>query len=184
MDKIFDDSTARVFFALWPNDAERSAMAAWQPVLKLICGGRLMRADTLHLTLVFLGNVSCARLEALQLAAQEVSAVGFDLLIDEARYWQHNHILYTAPGVVPRPLACLVSELEQALRRHQFEFEQRDYQPHLTLLRNARCDPAFLPAMPPVSWPIRDFVLLQAAPHNGVAAYRVLARFPLQKFGE
>jgi len=184
MDNIPKNSTARVFFALWPNDAERSALAAWQAVLKPTCGGRVMRADTLHLTLVFLGNVPCARLEALQLAAQEVSAPGFDLLIDEARYWQHNHILYTAPGVVPRQLAYLVSALEKSLLHHQFEFEQRDYQPHLTLLRNARCGVASLAALPPVSWQIRDFVLLQSAPQNGVAAYQVLARFPLQEFGK
>lgn len=183
MDDLSDNSMARVFFALWPNDAERSVLAAWQAVLKAACGGRLMRADSLHLTLVFLGNIPCARLEALQLAAREVGAGGFELCLDEARYWQHNHILYTAPGVVPRPLAWLVSELEHALRQHQFEFEQRAYQPHLTLLRNARCGNASLAAPPPVSWKIRDFVLLQSAPHHGVPAYRVLARFPLAEVG-
>lgn len=98
MDTQAENSTVRVFFALWPDSAVREGLAAWQPALKQLCGGREMRPDTLHLTLVFLGDIPCARLEALQLAAAEVSAQGFDVCLDEARYWGHNHILYNAPA--------------------------------------------------------------------------------------
>ena len=86
-------------------------MAAWQPPLQQLCGGRLMSADKLHNTLVFLGNVQPDRLEALQLAAQEVNGAEFQLAFDIARYWGHNHIVYAAPGTVPTKLVQLVSEL-------------------------------------------------------------------------
>ena len=179
MEAITDNSTARVFFALWPDEALRAALAAWQPALKQLCGGREMRPDTLHLTLVFIGEVAAERLESLQLAAQEISAQRFELCIDEARYWRHNHILYNAPRTIPEQLLHLVRELENSLLRHHFKFDQREYKPHVTLMRKAIWHDAPLPVMPPLHWSVREFVLLQSVPRRGVAAYRVLASFPL-----
>ena len=172
-------SKVRIFFALWPSDEERAALAAWQAPLRELCGGRAMRADTLHATLVFLGDVEESRLEALQLAAQEVKGRAFHLAFDVARYWGHNHILYAAASNVPSKLMQLVEELEQHLIRHRFHFEKRPYKPQLTLLRHAKCSDAPLPAMPRVVWRVRDFVLVQSVPDMNGANYQVLARFLL-----
>lgn len=176
-----DNPTARVFFALWPDDCERRALAGWQPPLQRLCGGRVMRADTLHVTLVFLGEIPCERLEALTLAAREVVAPRFALTLDVARYWGHNHILYTAPRIVPPQLAQLVSELERRLRHSRFRFDVREYKPHATLLRNASWSDAPLPGLPPVRLEVGSFVLLQSVQQDGAAAYRVLACFPLSE---
>lgn len=169
----------RVFFALWPDDAERAALALWQPPLQQLCSGRAMAADKLHNTLVFLGEVASERLEGLQLAAQEVSGAAFQLSFDTARYWGHNHIVYAAPGVVPAKLAQLVSDLEQRLRHHRFKFDPRSYKPHVTLLRGAQWSDSPLPAMPQVLWKMRDFALVQSTSDRQGARYEVLARFPL-----
>jgi 2'-5' RNA ligase len=172
-------SRVKVFFALWPSDAEREALSAWQPALKKICGGRAMRAQTLHATLVFIGQIDEARLEALQLAAQEVSARGFELCLDHARYWGHNHIAYAAPGSMPEQLMQLVEGLEKSLRRHRFKFDHREYKPHVTLLRNAHWTDEPLPNLPPVRWQAGDFALVQSLQGE----YRVLARFPFGASG-
>lgn len=169
----------RVFFALWPDDAERAALAAWQPALHKLCGGRNMRPDILHNTLVFLGDIEPHRLEALQLAAQEVDGEAFELPFDVARYWGHNRIVYAAPGSVPPQLAQLVHGLEQRLAKHHFDFDQRPYRPHVTLLRNARWADAPLPGMNRVVWRAKDFALVQSTPDETGANYRALARFPL-----
>jgi 2'-5' RNA ligase len=174
------NSTARVFFALWPSATERAALSAWQPPLRELCGGRAMLAANLHNTLVFVGNVAEHRLEALQLAAQEVEAERFDLRFDLARYWGHNHIVFAAPHSVPPQLAQLVHDLEQRLERHRFRFDRRDYKPHVTLLRHAKWSDVPLPEMPAVPWPVRDFVLVQSPQQEGESHYRVLARFPLR----
>ncbi|MBI5919464.1 MAG: RNA 2',3'-cyclic phosphodiesterase [Nitrosomonadales bacterium] len=142
--------SARVFFALWPDATECAELAAWQPPLQQLCCGRVMRADTLHVTLVFLGEVAESRLEALKLAAQEVRGERFELSLDTARYWEHNHIVHAAPQYMPPALAALVGELEQRLRQHRFAFERREYKPHVTLLRHAQWMDASLPEMPPV----------------------------------
>lgn len=177
------DGKARVFFALWPDAAQRAALAAWQPPLQKLCGGKAMRADTLHATLVFLGDVVQHRLEALQLAAQEVSGAPFEICFDEARYWGHNHIVYAAPACVPEPLAQLVQQLEQRLRQHRFHFDQRSYKPHLTLLRHARWNDTPLPAPAAVAWAVHEFALVQSLRNEQGARYRVLARFPLAGTG-
>lgn len=180
MSKQAREPSARVFFALWPDDTERAALAAWQPALRKLCGGRSMRAETLHATLVFLGDVVLHRLEALQLAAQEVEGESCDLVFDAARYWGHNHIVYAAPHTAPPQLAQLVQALEQRLGSHHFHFDKRPYKPHITLLRHAHWDDAPLPEMPGVMWRIRDFALVQSAPDEEGANYRVLARFHLR----
>ncbi|MDH4233938.1 MAG: RNA 2',3'-cyclic phosphodiesterase [Gallionella sp.] len=174
-----DNPTPRVFFALWPKAAESAVLAAWQVPLHRLCGGRAMRGENLHATLVFIGGIEQARLEALQLAAQEVAAEGFELCFDEARYWGHNHIVYAAPNHVPQQLAQLVGALEQRLVAHRFKFDRREYNPHITLLRNARWTDFPLPVMTSVCWQISDFALVQSANQDGLADYRVLARFPL-----
>lgn len=173
------EASARVFFALWPDDAERAALAAWQPALHKLCGGRIMRADTLHTTLLFLGDVVLHRLEALQLAAQEAEGGSCELAFDVARYWGHNHIVFAAPLDVPPQPAQLVQTLEQHMARHRFRFDKRPYKPHVTLLRHAQWSDAPLPGMQRVVWQARSFVLVQSASDEQGANYRVLARFPL-----
>jgi len=173
------NTSVRVFFALWPAAAERDQLAAWQKPLQHLCGGRTMRGETLHNTLVFIGDVEQPRLEALQLAAKEVNGKAFELCFDVARYWGHNHIVYAAPDEIPQHLAQLADALEQRLRAHHFKFDRREYKPHVTLLRNAKWTDAPLPGMRPVYWQIKDFALVQSVLQDGLTRYQVLAKFPL-----
>ena len=79
-----------------------------------------MRGETLHSTLVFIGNVEQSRLEALQLVAQEVSGRAFELCFDAAQYWGQNHIVYAAPGNRRSSSAQLVGTLQQSPERARF----------------------------------------------------------------
>ena len=173
------NKTARVFFALWPDDAERAAMTAWQSPLQQVCGGRAMAAEKLHNTLVFLGDVQLERLEALQLAAQEVSTERFHVVFDTAKYWGRNHIVYASPREIPPKLSTLVSSLEKILLCHHFKFDQRGYKPHITLLRHAKWNDNPLPEMPSVVWGKQDFALVHSVSGEQGVGYEVLARFPL-----
>jgi 2'-5' RNA ligase len=177
MKSMKNEHSLLLFFALWPGAAELAALAAWQPPLQKLCGGRMMRTDTLHSTLVFLGEVAEHRLEAQRLAAQEIDFHGFELNLIAAHYWGHNHIVYAAPESVPQPLAQLVSDLDHNLRKHRFQFEDRPYKLHVTLLRNAYWSDAALPTMPAVSWKFDEFVLVQSLSDAQGARYEVLARF-------
>ena len=171
----------RLFFTLWPKDEERTAMASWQGPLLKLCGGRSIPADILHSTLVFFGNVDVERLEALQLAAQEVSGSAFKLILDVARYWGQNHIVYAAPSHVPAQLIGLVEALEKSLHRHHFNFDQRVYKPHVTLLRHAHFTDRPLPTMQKIIWEINDFSLMRSIGGEQGAKYETLCRVPLGK---
>lgn len=180
MTSAHSDNSMRVFFALRPDEKERAALAAWQPPLHKLCGGKATRPGNLHATLVFLGSVAAHRLEALKLAAQEVQGGKFDLALDLAHYWGHNHIVHAAPSLIPQPLPTLVHSLEQGLIRHHFHFDRRpDYKPHVTLLRHARWTDAPLPAMPEVVWKIDGFALMQSLGGEDGVTYQLLERFPL-----
>lgn len=170
----------RLFFAVWPSEAERAALAAWQTALHAQCGGRVMRPEGLHVTLAFLGEVEEARLEALQLAAQEVVAQPSVLTLDGARYWGHNHIVYAAAAEEPPRLLQLASGLQQNLLRHGFRLDAGRFQAHVTLLRNARCGATPLPAVAPVRWSVNEFALVQSVLDQHGSRYQVLARFPLR----
>jgi len=162
MNPLSESDNVRVFFALWPNASERDRLAAWLAPLQCIYGGRMMRPETLHNTLVFIGAIATNRLEALQQAAAQVNGSAFELCFDEARYWGHNRIMYAAPSRTPRRLLNLAEALQRHLRRHGFEFDQRAYQAHVTLLRNARRSDEPPPELAPVNWRIGEFVLVQS----------------------
>jgi 2'-5' RNA ligase len=185
MEQLTDNQSARVFFALWPTAVEGEQLGSWQKSLMSLTGGRPMRRETLHATLAFIGEVDSAKLGTLQLAAREVATEDFMLCFDEVRYWGHNHIIYAAPSHSPQKLAQLVDALERSLNKHHCKFDRREYQPHVTLLRNAPWgDDAALPVMQPVCWQIRDFALVQSVRQHGLSGYRVLARFPLARRSE
>ncbi|MDD2928510.1 MAG: RNA 2',3'-cyclic phosphodiesterase [Sideroxydans sp.] len=171
------ETTRRLFFALWPDEAEQAALADWQAPLRKCCGGKAMRTDTLHCTLVFLGQVAEQRLEALLLAAQEATFRPFEFELGVAHYWGHNHIVYAAPKDTPPELSELVTSLQDILRAHRFRFEERLYKPHVTLLRHANWTDAALPSMPSVRLRCREFVLVQSLSDAQGARYEVLCRF-------
>lgn len=180
MDARDSGKNVRVFFALWPSPHEQAALAAWQPGLRDLCGGKPMRADNLHATLVFVGGVAEHRLEALKLAGQEVQGRRFDLNFDGAHYWGHNHIVHAAPSHVPAVLEQLVKDLEQSLRRHRFRFDSHPrYQPHVTLLRHAKWRDAPLPQMRESRWRVESYALVQSVGGSEGVTYEPIARFSL-----
>lgn len=136
-----------------------------------------MHPDTLHCTLVFLGAVAEHRLEALRLAAREVTFKPFAPEWDAAHYWGHNHIVHAAMHDTQPELEALVASLKEKLRAHRFRFEARPYKAHVTLLRHAQWTDAPLPPMPAVRWQVKDFVLVQSLGDAQGARYEVLCRF-------
>lgn len=168
---------ARMFFALWPDDGVRAALHAHAQPLHRDCGGRAMRRENLHLTLVFVGDVAVERLAALEAVAGTICASSFELVLDRLGYWRHNRIVWAAPLNIPGALRELVSRLEGGLQQAGFEFDQRTYAPHVTLLRDARA-PAD-PAAPHLDWRVAEFVLVESAQGLGGAEYLVRARWKL-----
>ena len=168
----------RLFFALWPDDATRAALAGLSRSLHERCGGRKVPEANLHLTLVFLGNAQADLVPALREMAVAVQAATIDLVLDTVGYWNHNRIVWVGAKACPAELRDLVAHIDSGVRSLGFRTETREYVPHMTLLRRARCGPGEF-AFGEVAWRATDFALIQSAPRPDGVAYEVIARWPL-----
>lgn len=169
---------ARVFFALWPEAGVRAELDRVARRLHKLRGGRCTRSETIHLTLIFVGNVPRATLPALQACAAAITLPNFELVFDQAECWRHNHIACVTTSRPPLALMDLVTGFESALDRLGIPYDRRPYKPHVTLVRNADCRPED-PPMQPIRWPVRDVVLVESRLGPEGAQYLQLGRYPL-----
>ncbi len=167
----------RVFFALWPDDAERDHLFEAAQSAHPASGGRLMRRENLHQTVVFIGNVTDARLKTLQAAPAPIRLPAFTLKFGTLHYWRHNHIVWAAPLETPAPLLELVQALQARIDSTGIPYDKRDYQSHITLIRDARSPGELAPL--DFEWRVRDFALVGSERDGRGVVYRVLARWPL-----
>jgi 2'-5' RNA ligase len=167
----------RCFFAVWPEVAAATALHEFGRLVRADCGGRLMRRDTLHLTLAFLGEIAADRVADAMRVADTIVAPPFELTLDRLDYWRHNRILW-AGGVSPR-LTFLAGSLGDGLRNAGFTLDAQPFVAHLTLLRDAHCAQA--PSLSqPVVWPVREFVLAQSRLSAEGARYDIIGRWSLR----
>lgn len=164
----------RLFFGLWPPRVAAEELHAWAMEARHSTGGRVTRADTIHLTLAFLGDTGPARTEAAIAAARRVRATRTVLAIEQAVYWNHNRIVWAGPQATDPSLA---DRLCAELRAEGFTIETRPFKAHVTLIRKA--GPGLLPELPRIDWPVHSFVLVRSELSAKGAAYRVLEEFPL-----
>jgi 2'-5' RNA ligase len=168
--------SARLFFAIWPSAAVVACLFNLAHELHGTCRGRLMRPETLHLTLAFLGTTSLERQAEAVAAAAEVDARPFDFTLDRTGYWRHNHIVWI--GADSPELTALANRLSDGLRRRSFELDARPFSAHVTLLRSADCRQP-LASGAAVNWSVRDFVLVRSEPSLTGSRYSIIGRWPL-----
>jgi 2'-5' RNA ligase len=164
-----------VFFALWPDDATRSALSRATRGAVQSCGGRPIAKERLHLTVAFLGDVAPARVE-LARAVPPIPVGAFDLTLDAVGVWPESRILWFAPMAPPDPLGELEAALWDGLAPRGFRAEERIYRPHVTLARRAR---PIEEEVAPVVWPVRDLALVESFKDRHNVHYEVLERWPL-----
>jgi 2'-5' RNA ligase len=165
-----------MFFALWPDAEVRRQLMRQGSNMRRLLGGKLTREESVHLTLVFLGEVALERLPALQAHAAAVRFEPFVLRLEQAGCWRHNGIGWVGPSQTPAALVGLVTGLEDALEGEGFRFDRRPYAAHITLLRKARCAPMD-GGMPAIDWPVREFVLVRSELDNEGSRYTIVQRW-------
>ncbi|MBD3671538.1 MAG: RNA 2',3'-cyclic phosphodiesterase [Gammaproteobacteria bacterium] len=166
----------RLFFALWPDQPVREALEAAR--VELFPGpvpGRPMRTENLHLTLHFIGQIDDSALDCYRHAAQEVRMQPFELVLDHAGYFPRPRVVWLGVREVPSSLKALVDDLGATLEACGHRIEARPFLPHLTLLRKVHYfDPS---PIRPVSWSVRDFVLVRSQTLPEGARYQVIDRW-------
>jgi 2'-5' RNA ligase len=167
----------RVFFALWPDDATRSAISRATRDAVQRSSGRPIAKDRLHLTVAFLGELSAAGLEIAR-RVPPIAVGPFDLTLDAVGLWPESRILWLAPLAPPDALGELEVELWDALAASGFHppEEERVYRPHVTLARRVR--PVEM-EVAPIVWPVRELALVESFPDGRNVHYEVLQTWPL-----
>jgi 2'-5' RNA ligase len=172
------ERTHRLFFALWPGEALRDALAPRIRALQPAGVGRPQRPDQWHVTLEFLGSVPASRLAAVHDAAAQVRACPSELRLDAVEYWRRPEVLCLVAREVPLPLADLVTQLRAALAARGFEPETRPLRAHVTLARKVP-QPVETAPFDPLAWPVTGFALVESVTDRSGSVYTPLATWPL-----
>jgi len=165
----------RAFFALWPDDATRSAISRATRDAVRASGGRPIAKERLHVTVAFLGELTTAGLDVAR-AVPPIPVGPFELSLDAIGVWPESKILWLAPTEPPPALGKLEAELWDALVERGFRGEDRIYRPHVTLARRARPVEA---SVEPVRFPVRELALVESFPDGRNVHYEVLERWAL-----
>lgn len=171
--------TARVFFALWPQPAIQRKLHGLAKTYQAQCGARVMRTETLHMTLQFIGNIKAAQLSKLIKAADRISGMPpFTLELNTLSFWKHNRIGYATLKSDTPALKALVSALQQNLANENIALDSTKFSPHVTLFRNV--EHILVPQdFAPVTWQVNSFVLVESVTTNQKSEYRILREWPL-----
>jgi 2'-5' RNA ligase len=172
------EPTRRLFFALWPDEGTRAAIAALARE-QINRQAKRVAADNLHITLAFPGNVTARVQACLEEAAGRLTGASFELSIDRLGYWPRPRILWAAPSQTPPGLWSLAVSLRDGLAACGLEPENRPYQAHITLARKAK-QALTVTRIAPIPWSIRQFCLVESVSAPAGVSYRVLRIWPLE----
>jgi 2'-5' RNA ligase len=177
-------ATARVFFALWPSDSVRAALAHATRKAARACGGRPVPEQNLHATLVFLGSVAASRLPELKTLASQVArstaVAPLELVFDRIEHWEKPQVLVATAHASPDVAAggVLARSLFEAMQRAGFDPDAKPFRPHVTIARKV-AKVAQLPVMHAVSWACDAFALVESRTLPEGPVYSAVETFSL-----
>lgn len=177
---VKEPPTVRAFFALWPDAAARDALAELAHAVAVETGGRAPVAQNIHLTLAFLGEVSVARIAALQAigAAAAAAATAFVVNFDRVGAFRGSGIAWAGASETPAELSRLAAELSAALSAAGFVTDPRPFHAHVTLARRCRRRTG-VPLAAPIAWSVARLVLNASDLAPDGPRYRELAGWAL-----
>lgn len=158
----------RLFFALWPDEATRAALAERAAALRAQNPerARWVGAHRYHMTLYFLGDRPVLDEPVLARASEAVAALGtgaFDLTVDRAGSFGNRSVpWWLGCAHTPAALNDLHGALGEALVRAGVRlYEPKRLVPHITIARDAGRRLEDLP-IPPLTWRVDRFVLIHS----------------------
>lgn len=169
-------STTRLFYALWPDAQLATTLASWADQARAHALGRVMRTETLHMTLAFLGAVDQEIADELIDATPYHRLIPGAVTLDQYGVFARQRILWAGPSQVPDLLQATHDGLWLWLSAFGLVPPTQPFRPHVTLLRNIEQvePPAEVPA--PQVWRYDRMVLVASESSTGGSRYRVVAQ--------
>lgn len=168
----------RLFIAIRFDERLKDLLyATLERLKKYAAQGNFTRRENLHLTLVFLGEVSPDRSGEIRAAMDRVTVCPFPLeLRDIGRFRRDGGDIYWIGVEENAALTTLYDELYGALTQAGFRLEHRPFKPHLTLGREIRMaggfdKAAFCREMPPMEMKTAKISLMKSERIDGKLIY-------------
>ncbi len=177
--------TRRVFFALWPDQQIRHKInqAFTSSAYTGLSRGRRYRDHNLHMTLHFLGDITQQQFDCVKAQAKQVQGRAFSLRIDHFGRFRRAGVLWLGPESVPDALNQLHTSLASELSLCDFQADEREYRPHITLMRKFHekitQEKITQNKESSIEWQVNDFVLVESIPGDGGVTYKPVAHYPL-----
>lgn len=168
----------RLFFALWPNNDIRAQLTARRDPIVRDYAGRPMRADTLHMTLLFLGETRELDVPTLLACGDRVRAASFTLNVDGRCHFPNSKVAWMGCTDPPAALNDLGAALRKEVAQARLDYADQHYDPHITVARSCLLFPPPC-GIPVVQWHVEDFVLIDSTRTPGGPVYRVLRHWQL-----
>jgi len=169
-------ASRRLFFALWPDAAERQALHTAFGAVIAAAGGRAVASANLHLTLEFLGAVPDAERASLEAIGAAVVLPQGVVVLDRLDWWPRAATLVVAPAAAADGLLVVQAQLRRTLNDRGFRVDSRPFRPHVTLARKVRAPPPAAPAAA-VAWPLHELALVESLTGPQGSRYQPLARW-------
>ena len=178
---MLESTTARLFFAMWPNPSDLIKLDDLAKSLKPeVTGIWILRANW-HITLSFLGQVELARLPELYDLAGKLGTEPFSVKFDQIECWGGNRVLCLVATEPPPVMMALNRDLASALRALEVAQDPRAYRPHLTLVRNPTCHAEGWALAEPFTFEASSFALVQSRQSVDGSLYTTLRSWELQQ---
>lgn len=177
-------SRLRLFFALWPSDACRAALARAAAPAILAVDGLPVPPGNFHVTLAFLGSVPGRTFAQLVQAAGQGAWPAVELAFDRVEYWAKPRVVVAMPLAIPDSGRAIEARLWQSVAPLGFARDDRPWRPHLTLARKVRRPPPENLRMAPVEMPggagAWRLALVESTSRPEGVRYKPLADWPLR----
>lgn len=162
--------TLRLFFALWPDDATRTALMQLQAPMR----GRLIPYANLHLTLAFLGQQPVNVVPALKEILAHLKTQPIAITLDRVGYFSRNRVAWAGSHEKSAGVISLYREIAEGLEQRGIAFNRQfDFKPHVTLARDALPPPDI--AFDPIAWRADQVALVQSTTLDEGSRYEVVA---------
>lgn len=175
--------TLRLFFALWPGERMRAALASAAGAAVGQAVGQPVPPGNLHVTLAFLGAVPGPSLVPLFEVGGQGPWPAVDLRFERIEYWAKPKVLVAMTTEVPAAGLAIVERLWAGLEPLGYAREARPWRPHLTLARRIRRPPPENLVLGPLEsvgneapWRL---ALVDSMAHVDGPRYKALADWPL-----
>jgi len=170
--------TSKLFFALWPDDKTRLALARLGRSLE-IEGYKTVPPYNFHVTLLFIGHVDEASELLIKESVNSITAEPFLITFDRLSYWINPKVLCLTCRQPAQQIMALAQRLNDAVTNVGLATDAKPYNPHVTLARHVSsfverdCDP--------LVWRAESFCLVESCSSIDGVIYQVKNQWPFVK---